>query len=194
MQSEGSVKNDRGSVALAKVQLGFCHISAPITGRIGLRLVDPGNVLSTVSGTTLAVITQLKPISVVFTVSEDDLSAVLEQTQQGARLTVQALDRSKSKQLASGILTTVDNQIDTTTGTVKLRAQFDNVDEALFPNQFVNTRLLVKTIRAATTVPTSAVQHDGSEAFVYVIENGRARAQARQDGRRRRRNQSGGRH
>ncbi|MEI9937895.1 MAG: efflux RND transporter periplasmic adaptor subunit [Pseudomonadota bacterium] len=177
LQVEGSVKNDRGTVALAKVQLGYCHISAPITGRIGLRLVDPGNVLSTVSGTTLAVITQLKPISVVFTVSEDDLTAVLEQTRQGARLSVEALDRSKSKQLASGELTTIDNQIDTTTGTVKLRARFDNADEALFPNQFVNTRLLLKTIRRATTVPTSAVQHDGNEAFVYVIENGRARAQ-----------------
>ncbi len=177
LQIEGSVKNDRGTLALAKVQLGFCHISAPISGRIGLRLVDPGNVLSTISGTPLAVITQLKPMSVVFTVSEDDLTAVLEQTRQGARLSVDALDRSKSKTLASGELTTVDNQIDTTTGTVKLRARFDNADEALFPNQFVNTRLLVKTIRGATTVPTSAVQHDGSEAFVYVIETGHARMQ-----------------
>jgi multidrug efflux system membrane fusion protein len=177
LQAEGTVKNDRGTVKFDEVQVGFCHITAPFTGRIGLRLVDPGNIVNAASATTLAVITQVQPITVVFTVSEDDLSDVLEQTRRGARLEVTALDRVKSKKLASGKLTTIDNQIDTTTGTVKLRALFDNDDEALFPNQFVNTRLLVRTVDGATTVPSSAVQHDGRQAFLYVIQNAHAHVQ-----------------
>jgi membrane fusion protein, multidrug efflux system len=177
LQNEGIVKNDRGSVAFDQTQLAFCHITAPITGRIGLRLVDPGNVLTAAGGTVLAVITELQPISVVFTLAEDELGGVLEQTRQGARLSVEARDRSKSKVLASGTLLALDNQIDTTTGTVKARALFDNRDEALFPNQFVNTRLLVRTIADATTLPTSALQHDGKDTFVYVIQDARAHLQ-----------------
>jgi multidrug efflux system membrane fusion protein len=175
LQTEGTVKNDRGTVRFDQVQLDFCHITAPITGRVGLRLIDPGNVVNAGSATTLAVITQLQPISVVFTVSEDDLGPVLEQTRRGGPLRVDALDRVKSRRLASGTLLTIDNQIDTTTGTVKLRALFDNQDELLFPNQFVNTRLVVRTVEAATTLPSSAVQHDGEDTFVYVIEAGHAR-------------------
>jgi len=177
LQAEGTVKNDRGTVSYAQVELGFCHITAPITGRVGLRLVDPGNVVAAGGGTTLAVITQLQPISVVFTVSEDDLDQVLEQTRHGARLPVEALNRVKSRTLAHGVLDTIDTQIDTTTGTVKLRALFDNEDEALYPNQFVNTKLLVRTVDGAITVPSSAVQHDGDETFVYVMKDGRAHLQ-----------------
>jgi len=177
LQTEGTVKNDRGTVKYDRVQLSYCHITAPIAGRVGLRLVDPGNLVNTGTATTLAVITQLQPISVVFTVSEDDLGPVLEQTRQGAQLSVDAMSRTKSKRLATGTLITIDNQIDTTTGTVKLRALFDNQDQALFPNQFVNTRLLVRTVRAALTVPSSTIQHDGTETFVYVITNGRVHMQ-----------------
>jgi multidrug efflux system membrane fusion protein len=173
-QTEGTVKNDRGTVKFDEVQVSFCHITAPFTGRIGLRLVDPGNIVNSASATTLAVITQLQPITVVFTVSEDDLGEVLEQTRRDVRLEVDAYDRVKSKRLAAGKLTTIDNQIDTTTGTVKLRAIFDNDDEALFPNQFVNTRLLVRTVEGATTVPSSAVQHNGTQAFLYVIQDAHA--------------------
>jgi multidrug efflux system membrane fusion protein len=175
-QIEGTVTNDRGTVTFDEVQVSFCHITAPFTGRIGLRLVDPGNIVSAASATTLAVVTEVQPITVVFTVSEDDLGKVLEQTRRGVELEVDALDRVKSKKLASGKLTALDNQIDTTTGTVKLRALFDNKDEALFPNQFVNTRLLVRSVDGATTVPSSAVQHDGRQAFLYVIEDGHTRA------------------
>jgi multidrug efflux system membrane fusion protein len=177
LQIEGTVKNDRGIVRFDEIQLGFCRISAPFTGRVGLRLVDPGNVVNTTSVTTLAVLTQLRPITVVFTISEDDLGQVLEHARQGAPLRVQALDRMKSRTLASGALISIDNQIDTTTGTVKLRALFDNEDEALFPNLFVNTRLLVRTIDGATTVPAAAVQHNGKQAYVYVIRNARAHVQ-----------------
>ena len=181
-QTEGTVKNDRGVVAFDRVQLSYCHIAAPITGRVGLRLVDPGNIVSAGAGTTLAVLTQVDPMSVVFTISEDDLGAVREQIARGLRLAVDALDRAKGKTLASGTLLTIDNQIDTTTGTVKLRALFDNHGEALFPNQFVNARLRVRTIVGAVVLPSSAIQHDGAQAFVYVVENGRARLQHVQTG------------
>jgi multidrug efflux system membrane fusion protein len=177
LQTEGTVKNDRGVVQFDRVQLSYCHITSPITGRVGLRLVDPGNVVTAGSNITLVVITQLQPISVIFTVAEDDLGEVLEQLVGGARLPVDAMNRTKSKKLASGTLVTVDNQIDTTTGTVKLRAQFDNADAALFPNQFVNTKLLVRSIPNATTVPSSAVQRNGNAAFVYTISGGHARVQ-----------------
>lgn len=173
-QYQGTVKNDQGTVDYDRVQLAFCHIVAPITGRIGLRLVDPGNVVTSGGGTTLAVITQLQPITVVFTISEDNLQQVLKQAQKKQTLAVQALDRAQSKMIATGKLLTTDNLIDTTTGTVKLRAVFENKDYGLFPNQFVNTRLLVDTLENVTLVDSSAIQHNGTQAFVWVIQNGEA--------------------
>jgi len=175
-QLRGTVKNDQGMVDYDKVQVAFCHIDSPITGRVGLRLVDPGNVVTATGGTTLAVVTQLEPITVVFTISEDNLQQVLGQMHKNKNqaLEVQALDRAQSKMVAKGKLLTTDNLIDTTTGTVKLRAMFDNKDNGLFPNQFVNTRLLVNTLHDVTLVDASAVQHNGTQAFVWVIQDGAA--------------------
>ncbi|MGB9235349.1 MAG: efflux RND transporter periplasmic adaptor subunit [Terriglobales bacterium] len=173
-QIQGTVKNDQGTVDFDRVQVGFCHIVAPITGRVGLRLVDPGNVVNSGGSTTLAVITQLQPITVVFTISEDNLQQVLAQMHKTQSLPVQALDRAQSKMIATGKLLTADNLIDTTTGTVKLRAVFDNKNNELFPNQFVNTRLLVNTLKDVTLVDSSAIQHNGTQAFVWVIQNGAA--------------------
>jgi multidrug efflux system membrane fusion protein len=172
LQDEGTVKNDQGTVKYDQVQVAFCHITSPISGRVGLRLVDPGNVVQSTATTVLAVITQLQPITVIFTISEDSLGEVQAQTHQGKRLDVTAFDRTQLKKIATGKLLTFDNQIDTTTGTVKLRASFDNKDNSLFPNQFVNTKLLVKTLEGVTLIPTSAIQHNGQAAFVYVIQNG----------------------
>jgi multidrug efflux system membrane fusion protein len=170
LQDMGTVKNDEGTVQYDQVQLDFCHITAPISGRVGLRLVDPGNVVQSAGTTTLAVITQMEPITVIFTIPEDSLDGVQARLRQGAKLPVDALDRSNQKKIATGTLLTLDNQIDTTTGTVKGRATFDNKNDALFPNQFVNTRLLVNTLQGVTLVPASAIQHNGQAAFVYVIQ------------------------
>jgi membrane fusion protein, multidrug efflux system len=170
-QTEGTVKNDQGAVDYDQLQLNYCHIVAPITGQVGLRLVDPGNVVASTGGTTLAVITQLEPITVIFTLPEDSLGPVLARLHANAKLSVDALDRGGQKKLASGMLTALDNQIDTTTGTVKARATFDNKNDALFPNQFVNTRLLVDTLHGVTLVPSSAIQQNGRAAFVYLIQN-----------------------
>jgi multidrug efflux system membrane fusion protein len=172
LQDQGTVKNDEGSVQYAQVQLGYCHIVSPITGRVGLRLMDPGNLVTANSTTTLVVVTQQQPITVIFTLAEDNLSQVLDQTRHGKQLNVEAWDRDRSTKLASGKLMTIDNQIDTTTGTVKLRAQFQNSNGVLFPNQFVNTRLLVNTLENQVTVPSSAIQHNGDTAFVYLIKPG----------------------
>jgi membrane fusion protein, multidrug efflux system len=171
LQDQGTVKNDQGTVQFDKVQVGFCHIIAPITGRVGLRLVDPGNVVQSNSTTALAVITQEQPITAIFTVAEDSLGQVQTQIRQKKRLEVDAFDRAQQTKIAIGKLLTIDNQIDTTTGTVRMRALFDNKDDSLFPNQFVNTRLLVKTLEGVTLIPTSAIQHNGQTAFVYVIQN-----------------------
>jgi membrane fusion protein, multidrug efflux system len=171
LQDQGTVKNDQGTVQFDKVQVGFCHIIAPITGRVGLRLVDPGNVVQSNSTTALAVITQEQPITAIFTVAEDSLGQVQTQIRQKKRLEVDAFDRAQQTKIATGKLLTIDNQIDTTTGTVRMRALFDNKDDSLFPNQFVNTRLLVKTLEGVTLIPTSAIQHNGQTAFVYVIQN-----------------------
>jgi multidrug efflux system membrane fusion protein len=145
-------------------------------------LVDPGNVVQSSGGTTLAVITQLQPITVIFTVAEDSLGAVQAQTKHGKQLTVDAFDRTQQTKIASGKLLTFDNQIDTTTGTVKMRALFDNKNESLFPNQFVNTRLLVNTLQGVTLIPTSAIQHNGQTAFVYVVQNDTAQIRNVQTG------------
>lgn len=173
-QVQGTVKNDEGVVQADEIQVQFCHIVSPITGRIGLRLVDPGNVVQANSTTVLAVVTQLQPVTVVFTVAEDALSQIQPRVRKGAKLPVEVYDRTNKKLIARGTLISLDNQVDTTTGTVKARASFTNADSALFPNAFVNTRLLVDTISNATLIPTDAVQHNGQQAFVYVIENGRA--------------------
>ena len=174
LQDEGTVKNDQGTVAFDQVQLGYCHITAPISGRVGLRLVDPGNVVQASGSTTLAVITQLQPITIIFTIPEDNLGQVAPRLRQRARLPVEAFDRAALKKVASGTLLTLDNQIDTTTGTVKARASFDNKDSALFPNEFVNTRLLVNTLQGATIIPSSAIQQNGTASFVYVIQDNTA--------------------
>jgi multidrug efflux system membrane fusion protein len=171
LQDEGTVKLDQGAVQFDQIQVGYCHITAPFTGRVGLRLVDPGNVVQSTGTTTLAVITQLQPITIIFTIPEDYLGQVQPRLRQHAKLTVDAFDRTAQKQIASGTLLTLDNQIDTTTGTVKARASFDNKNELLFPNEFVNARLLVDTLQGATLVPTSAIQHNGAIAFVYVLQN-----------------------
>jgi multidrug efflux system membrane fusion protein len=172
LQDEGTVKNDQGTVQYEQVQVAWCHITAPIAGRVGLRLVDPGNVIQASGTTTLVVITEVQPITVIFTIAEDNLPQVQAQTRKGKKLEVDALDRAQLTKIATGKLLTLDNQIDTTTGTVKLRALFDNKDDALFPNQFVNTRLLVNTWQGVTLIPTSAIQHNGQTALVYLIQNG----------------------
>src|SRR5580658_5489335 len=169
-QDEGTVKNDQGTVEYDQVQLDFCHITAPISGRVGLRLVDPGNVVQSTGTTTLAVITQLEPITVVFTIPEDSLGQVKTGMRKKASLTVDALDRTAQKKIGTGKLLTIDNQIDTTTGTVKGRAQFDNKNDALFPNEFVNTHLLVNTLQGVTLVPSSTIQQNGQASFVYLSQ------------------------
>jgi multidrug efflux system membrane fusion protein len=174
LQDEGTVKNDQGTMNYDRVQLSYCHITAPIAGRVGLRLVDPGNVLQSEGTTVLAVITQMQPTTVIFTMAEDSIQQVRARLQHMHTLPVEAWDRSQTTKIAAGKLQTIDNQIDTTTGTVKLRALFENKDGALYPNQFVNTRLLVNTLDGVTLVPTGAVQHNGQVAFVYVIANGLA--------------------
>ncbi len=168
-QYEGTVKLDQGNLANAKVQVIYSHITAPVSGRIGLRLVDPGNIVHATDTTGIAVITQLEPITVIFTISEDNLPPVLEKLQAGARLPVDAFNREQTKKLATGVLLTMDNQINVTSGTVQLRAEFPNKDHALFPNQFVNARLLVNTLQGATLVPTAAIQTGPTGAFVYLV-------------------------
>lgn len=174
LQNQGTVKLDQGVVAFDQIQVEFCHIRAPFTGKVGLRLVDPGNVVQSSGGLTLAVITQLQPITVIFTIAEDNLGQVQDRLHAHAQLTVDALDRTNLKKITTGKLLTLDNQIDTTTGTVKARAQFDNKDAELFPNEFVNARLLVNTLQGVTLIPTSAIQHNGQAAFVYVLQDNTA--------------------
>ena len=169
LQQQGTIKFDQGVVQFDQIQVDYCHIVAPISGRVGLRLVDPGNVVQSSGTLTLAVVTQIQPITVIFTVPEDNLGQVQQRLRKNAKLTVDAFDRSALKQIANGILLTLDNQIDTTTGTVKARASFDNKDAALFPNEFVNVRLLVDTHHGATLIPSSTIQHNGQTAFVYVL-------------------------
>jgi multidrug efflux system membrane fusion protein len=170
VQYEGNVKADQGTVAYDEVQLEYCHIVAPIAGRVGLRLVDPGNTVFAGSGSTLIVITQLQPITVVFNVSEDDLPQVQAQLQGDSKLSVDVFDRANDHRIESGTLASLDNQVDTTTGTVRFRAELPNKELALFPNQFVNARLLVQMLKNVTLVPTVAIQHNGTDDFVYVVK------------------------
>ena len=171
LQDEGTVKNDEGQLANAKVNLVYTHITSPIAGRVGLRLVDPGNIVQANSTTVLVVITQLQPITVIFSIAEDHLSQIQQQLLKGKKLTVDAFDREGSKKLASGTLLTLDNVIDPTTGTLKLKAIFDNKDNALFASQFVNVKLLVDTQHNVTLIPTPAIQRNAQGAFVYVIKS-----------------------
>jgi len=169
-QYQGVVKLDQAQVDQQKLNVNYyCRIVSPVTGRIGLRLVDPGNYIQTSNTTGIAVVTQLQPITVIFPIPEDDLPDILPQLNAGTPLEVSAYDRANVKMLATGRVAALDSQIDTTTGTVKVRAQFDNADSLLFPNQFVNARLLVKTLNNVVTVPTAAIQRGAPGSYVYVI-------------------------
>jgi membrane fusion protein, multidrug efflux system len=168
-QYEGSVKTDQAQIQTQKVNLIYCHIVSPVDGRVGLRLVDAGNFVQTTDTTGLVIITQLQPISVIFVVPEDDLPQIMAQMRAGTQLQVTAFDRANVTQLATGHVTTLDNEIDTTTGTVKLRAEFDNSDDKLFPNQFVNAQLLITTLKDVVTVPTAAIQRGAPGTYVYII-------------------------
>jgi membrane fusion protein, multidrug efflux system len=168
-QAEATVKNDQATIAGATLNLIYCHITAPISGRIGLRLVDPGNFVSAAAATPLLVITQTQPISIIFTIPEQALASVRAPLRAGKTLSVDAIDRNGQQILAKGELTTLDNQIDQTTGTLRLRATVPNTDDALFPNQFVNARMLVQEKRGVTLIPNAAVQRNAQATFVYVV-------------------------
>jgi multidrug efflux system membrane fusion protein len=170
-QDEGTVKADEGQIEAAKLNLAYCHITAPISGRLGLRLVDPGNYVAASAATPLAVITQEDPISVIFTLPEDQLTQVVQRFNHGVRLTVDAYDREMNQKIATGVLSTIDNQIDQTTGTVKLRATFNNPGGRLFPNQFVNAKLLVQEKRGVVLLPNAAIQHNSQTTYVYLVKS-----------------------
>jgi multidrug efflux system membrane fusion protein len=169
-QLEGTVKADQGQIDGAKLQLVYCRITSPITGRIGIRLVDPGNIVHVTDSSGLAVITQLQPITVIFSLSEDYLPQILGELKTGKRMPVEAYDRSMRQKLSTGSLLTVDNEIDPSTGTVRLKAIFPNEQNELFPNQFVNARLLVDIVRGIIVIPAPAVQRGPQGTFVYVIK------------------------
>jgi multidrug efflux system membrane fusion protein len=171
-QLTGTVKQDQAAIDNAKLNLTYAHITAPISGRIGLRLVDPGNIVRAVDANGILIITQLQPITVLFTIPEDSLPQVMARVSKGAKLTVEAWNRDNSKKIATGTLITVDNQIDQTTGTSKMKAVFDNKDNALFPNQFVNVKLLVDTMANQMVVPSVAIQHGQQGDFVFVVPQG----------------------
>lgn len=169
-QYEGQVQSDHASIDTYKLDLTYARITAPVSGRVGLRQVDPGNYVTPSDANGIVVITQLQPISVIFTTSEDNLPAILKQMHAGAKLSTTAYDRNNTMPLETGYLDTIDNQIDTSTGTVKLRALFPNASQMLFPNQFVNARLLIDTIRQAVIVPSSAVLNGSNGPFAYVVK------------------------
>ncbi len=169
-QLEGAVKTDQGQIDSAKLQLYYCRIISPIRGRVGLRTVDPGNIVHATDTNGIVVITQLQPISVIFPVPEDNLPKVLSGLGSGEKLPVEAYDRDLRRRLATGYLSTADNEIDPTTGTVKLKAIFSNSDYSLFPNQFVNARLRVEVLHNATVVPAASVQRGPQGPFVYVVK------------------------
>ena len=168
-QNEGTVKIDQGLIQSTELSLLYCRITSPVDGRVGLRLVDPGNYVQTSDTSGLAVLDTVSPITVIFTLPEDSIPSVQEEVNAGQVLTVEAYDRAQTRLLATGTLLTMDNQIDPTTGTVKLRSQFANENKNLFPNQFVNVKLLIKTLQNAVVVPTQAIQHGAKGTYIYVI-------------------------
>ncbi|HUA82683.1 MAG TPA: MdtA/MuxA family multidrug efflux RND transporter periplasmic adaptor subunit [Bryobacteraceae bacterium] len=169
-QYDGNIKMDQAAIEAAKVNLVYCHIGAPITGVVGLRLVDPGNIVHATDTNGMVVITQVDPISVIFTIPEDQLPAVLEKFHAGQTLAVEAWDRDLKTKLAQGTLATIDNQIDPTTGTLRLRADFDNKSNKLFPSQFVNARLLVQRKHNVTLVDDAAIQRNSQNTYVWLIK------------------------
>ena len=178
-QDEGIIKLDQGNLEAAKVNLDYAQITAPISGRVGLRAVDPGNIIQANGTQALLTITQLQPITVIFTMAEDYISEVAKQMRAGQKMPVDALDRDNQTELAHGTLLTLDNQIDTTTGTVRVRATFPNRDNALFPNEFVNAKLLVRTLNGVNLIPTAAIQRNNDIAFVYVVDTTKRTVQSR---------------
>jgi multidrug efflux system membrane fusion protein len=168
-QYEGTVRSDQAQIDAQALNIAYAHIVSPVDGRVGLRLVDPGNYVTAGSTSGIAVVTQLQPMSVIFSVPEDALNKITPKMRDGAKLTAVAYDRANVKKVATGVVTVLDNQVDTTTGMVKLRATFDNQDEALFPNQFVNIRLLVDVLRNVVAAPTAAVQHGAPGDYTYVV-------------------------
>jgi len=171
-QFDGAIKTDQGQIDNAKLQLTYARITSPISGRVGLRLVDPGNIVHATDSNGLVIITQLQPISVIFTLPQDQLPQVFEKIHKGAQMGVEAYDRDNTQKIAGGKLLTIDNQIDPATGTYKLKAVFDNEDNILFPNQFVNTHLLVDTKRNLSLVPVAAIQRGPQGTYVYVVGAG----------------------
>jgi multidrug efflux system membrane fusion protein len=176
-QYEGTIETDKGQIAAAKLNLDYSRITAPISGRVGLRQVDQGNYIAAGDSASIVSITQLKPIDVLFTIPEDSLPGVLKQLHAGNKLNVDAFDRARQNKLASGTFASMDNQIDTTTGTVKVKAQFANDDESLFPNQFVNVRVQLDVLHGAIVIPTSALERGADDAFVYIVNAGRTVSQ-----------------
>jgi len=176
-QYEGTIEVDRGQVAAAKLNVDYSRITAPISGRVGLRAVDQGNYIAAGDAASIATLTQLKPIDVLFTISEDSLPGVLKKLHAGDKLAVDAFDRARQNKLASGTLASLDNQIDTSTGTVKAKAEFANDDESLFPNQFVNVRVQLDVLREAIVIPTSALQRGAEGLFVYIVAADRSVSQ-----------------
>jgi len=169
-QDEAAVQSDQAQVESAKLNLAYCRIAAPIAGRVGLRQVDTGNIVHASDATGIVVVNQVQPITVIFTIAADRLPQVLQQLHAGRQLQVDAFDRDYKNRLAGGTLAAVDNQIDQTTGTVRLRAVFPNQEDALFPSQFVNARLLVDTLRNTVLVPTAAIQRSPTATFVYRVK------------------------
>jgi multidrug efflux system membrane fusion protein len=170
-QAEGTVKSDQAAIDSAKLQIVYCRITSPLTGRIGLRLVDQGNMVHATDANGLAVITEVQPIAVVFNITDSSVPQVVQKMRAGAKLRVDAYDKAMTKKIASGELLTIDNQIDLTTGTLRFKAIFPNGDGSLFPNQFVNARLLIDTKRNTVIIPEAAVQRKPQGTYTYVVKN-----------------------
>jgi multidrug efflux system membrane fusion protein len=169
-QYTGQVEADLAAINSAKLNLSYCHVTAPVAGRVGFRQIDPGNYVTPGDANGLVVLTQVKPTTVIFTLSEDNVPDVAARLHSGAVIPIDAYDRTQTRKLASGTLATIDNQVDATTGTFKLRALFPNDDESLFPNQFVNVRMLLDIDRGATVIPASAIERGQPGTFVYIVK------------------------